>query len=153
MVRNYSSFILDMMKNYLFCAITGCITTCNLQTICTFSAALLQSTVNNRFCPQYDNKLLPLHCNSCIPPSIWHKTILTMSALLLAATLMTSRTATHPWHDHKNCHVTSLITLLTESLIRLKIIKVLNMTANYLPLAWLEHYHWFYTGHSILGMM
>jgi len=64
-------------------------------------------------------------------------------APLLAASLIASKTATHPQHDDKNCHVTSLITLLTESSIRLKIIKVLNMTANYLPLAQLEHYHWF----------
>ena len=114
--------------------------------------------------PQYDDKLLLLHYNSCILPLIWHKTILTMSALylavttvtfvpLLTASLIASKTAMHPRHDDKNCHVTSLITLLTESLIRLKIIKVLDMTANYLPLAWLEHYHWFYTGHTILGMM
>jgi len=74
-------------------------------------------------------------------------------APLLAASLIASKTAMHPQHDDKNCHVTSLITLLTESLIRLKIIKVLDMTTNYLPLARLEHYHWFYTSHTILGMM
>jgi len=59
----------------------------------------------------------------------------------------------HPQHDDKNCHVKCLITILTKSSIRLKIIKVLNVTANYLPLAWLEHYHWFYTSHTICSMM
>ena len=125
---------------YLFCTITGCISALemalNYHDLCCTPAALL--------------------------PSIWHKTIMNTVCtsqlwqlwhlhLYWLQLWWTSKTATHPQHDDRNCHVRCLITIITKSSMRLYIIKVLDKTANYLPLAWLEqlslvlqsHHSWY----------
>jgi len=111
------NFILDMTKNYLFCAITGCIALLLAASLTTNNLCFIAVTIlvyfTTGFHPQYDNKLLSLAA--------------------LAATLIQSKTATHPQHDDSNCHVTCLITIITESLIWQQTI---------CPWHGLNYYHW-----------